>query len=55
MCCSKKLNNLSTFIPPFSYNSHPSIPVELMANIPVYFLKTSCDCVFITHLLPTSL
>ena len=41
MFCSKKLYNLSTFIPPFSYNSHPSTPFELIANIPVYFLKTS--------------
>ncbi len=26
-----------------------------VANIAVYFLNTSCDCVVITHLFPTSL
>ena len=48
----KNSTNLSVFIPPFSYKSHPSIPFTEIANIPVYFLNTSCDCVFMTHLLP---
>jgi hypothetical protein len=41
--CSKKSINLSVFIPPFSYKSQSTTPSTLIANIPVYFLNTSCD------------
>ena len=55
MYFSKNSYNLSLSIPLFSYKSQPKTPLFEIANIPVYFLKTSCDCVFITHLLPNSL
>ena len=35
---------ISAFIPLFSYKSHPTTPSIEIANIPVYFLNTSCDC-----------
>jgi hypothetical protein len=36
-------------------NHKPSTPFIEIAKIPVYFLKTSCELVLITHLLPISL
>jgi len=51
---SKNSYNLSAFIPLFSYNCQPKTPFVEIANIPVYFLNTFCDCVFITHLFPFS-
>ena len=43
--------NLSVFIPPFSYKykSQCITPFTEIENIPLYFLNTFCDCVFITH------
>lgn len=55
MFFSKNIFNLSLFIPLFSYKVQPKTPLCPIANIAVYFLNTSCDCVVITHLLPTSL
>ena len=49
MLCSKNSINLSVFIPPFSYKSQFTTPLAEIANTPVYFLNTSCDCVFITQ------
>jgi hypothetical protein len=52
---SKKSANLSLSIPPLSYKCQPKTPSLEIANIPVYFLNTYCDCVLIMHLLPNSL
>jgi len=41
---SKKSANLSLSIPPLSYKCQPNTPSLEIANIPVYFLNTSCDC-----------
>jgi len=45
----KNLTNLSLSIPTFKYKSQPNTPSLEIAKIPVYFLKTSCDGVFIIH------
>ena len=47
ICVYKKSYNLSVFIPLFSYNSQPKTPFVEIANILVYFLNTSCDCVLL--------
>ena len=49
---SKNSYNLILSIPPLPYKSHPKTPFADIANIPVYFLNTSCECVFITHRFP---
>jgi hypothetical protein len=46
ICVFKNSYNLSAFIPRFSYNSQPKTPFVEIANIPVYFLNTSCDFLF---------
>jgi hypothetical protein len=55
MFSSKNSYNLSLSIPPLLYNFHPITPFDEIANMAVYFLKTSCDCVCIVHLFPKSL
>ena len=52
---SINLYNLELSIPPFKYNFQPIIPELEIANIPVYFLNTSCEFVSIIHCLPKSL
>ena len=52
---SINLYNFKLSIPPFKYNFHPIKPVLEIANIPVYFLNTSCEFVSIIHCFPKSL
>lgn len=56
----KYLNHNSLMIKGFKSKEQPFrnfniFGVYEIANIPVYFLKTSCDCVLITHLFLNSL